>query len=140
MLENEPQDVDVEKSTLTQSENEQQATTSNTKTSPKIVPVLMIAGFFLIFGDLIAATALLITGHKIGAIVCAVLFAIILLTVVFGTIISSEWALRNDIRKAKKITEGKVIRCVMANMNEYSVEISVDGKEYTVSSKDSYES
>lgn len=143
MAENEQQDV--EQTLLQQDDNanmttQSQNTTANGgKTYPKIVPILCIAAFFMLFGVLIAATALLITGHKIGAIVCAAIFATVLLSVVFGTIIRTEWSLRNDIRKAKNITEGKVTRCVMSNMTEYSVEVNANGKVYTVSSKDSYE-
>ena len=156
MLENEPkdvmqneesQDVNVENSTLSQDESGQQSTTANKKTTPNIVPALCIAAFFLVFADLIAATVLLINGIMVGAIVCAALFAVILISVVSITLISSEWALRNDIRKAKRITECKVERCIMSSMTTtksndslYSVTVSVDGKEYTMSSNDSYES
>ena len=146
MIENEPKEIEQEKQpqegetqTPSQSESKQNTLIKEQKTPPNIIPILCIAAFFLLFGDLIAATVLLITGHKIGAIVCAALFAGILISVVTVTLISAEWSLRNDIRKAKKITEGKVTRCIMANMAEYSVDVSVDGKEYTVSSKDSYE-
>ena len=146
MLENESKEIEQkeqpqesETQTPSQSESKQNALIKETKTPPNIILILCISAFFLLFGDLIAATALLITGHKIGAIVCAALFAGILITVVTTSIISAEWALRNDIRKAKKITEGKVIRSVMANMSEFSVEVSVDNKEYTLSSNESYE-
>ena len=149
MIEDQPQEGDQKEQAQEGDADTAQDSNQNTmiKTPPNIVPALCITAFFLLFGDLIAATVLLITGHKIGGIVCAALFASILISVVAVTLIRAEWSLRYDIRKAKRITEGKVERCIMSSMTAtksndslYSVTVSIDGNEYTLSSKDSYES
>ncbi|MDE6275704.1 MAG: hypothetical protein K2M75_04105 [Clostridia bacterium] len=147
MSENEQKDFDQNQQRQDDAEMQSQEREQNTqntmitapKNSQKFVAVICIAAFFLLFADLIAATVLVINGIYIGAIVCAAIFGGSIISAIVAVIIKQIIAMRNDIRTAKKITNGKVTRCVMSNMTEYSIEVIVDGKEYVVSSKDSYE-
>ena len=104
-----------------------------------IAAVIILASFFLLVADLIAATVFLVKGIYVGAIVCAALFVGGILAGIIVAIIDHKMTMRNDIRTAKKITEGKVLRCITSSMTTYDVTISADGAEYVVSSKQSYE-
>ena len=146
MSENETKDVNQNEQlqsdyaqTPSQEEGEQNSMIKETKNPPQLGAVICIAAFFLLFADMIAATVLVINGIYVGAIVCAALFGGGLLSAIVAAIVDHKMRLRDDIRTAKKITNGKVTRCFMSNMTDYSVEVIVDGKEYVVSSKESYD-
>ncbi|MDE5756786.1 MAG: hypothetical protein K2I23_06830 [Clostridia bacterium] len=113
--------------------------------SQKLGFVIGIGGFFLLVADLITATVLLINGIYVGAIVCAAIFVGLLATAFIAAAIDHAKVTKDDIRYAKKITEGEVIRCIMTSMSaakstgQYMVEVSADGAEYVASSAQSYE-
>ena len=140
---------------------EMQSVMEGMRHAPKWGIVLGFTFFFLLAADLIVATVLLINHIFVGAIVCAALFAVIVITTFIAMTISRSRALNGDISKAKKIIEGIVITCFMVgtttvrsggsryqhNMGEtvrinditYCVKISADGKEYTAFSNQFYE-
>lgn len=122
------------------------------KNAPKWGVAVGITSFFLLVADLIAATVLLINRIFVGAIVCAALFGVVLITAFTVTAVSRAKAMNDDIRKAGKITEGKVKTCFMAGSTTtksggtarisdiiYRVIVSADGEEYGAFSKQFYE-
>lgn len=134
---------------------EMQSVREGMKNAPKWGIVLGLTSFFLLVADLIVATVLLINHIFVGAIVCAVIFGVVIVSAVITTIISRARAMNGDISKAKKITEGKVKTCFMigtttmktggrgetVRINDvtYRVIVIVDGEEYGAFSKRVYE-
>ena len=80
--------------------------------------VLGLTCFFSLFALLIVATVLLIKRIFVGAIVCAAIVGVVLITTLIVMIVSRAKATNGDISKAKKITEGKVKACFMVGMAE----------------------
>lgn len=112
--------------------------------------------FFSLFALLIVATVLLIKRIFVGAIVCAAIVGVILIATFIIMAVSRAKATNGDIRKAKKITEGKVKACFMVGTAEmrtphghgetvriqsvtYRVIVVADGVEYGAFSKQFYE-
>lgn len=119
------------------------------------LPVGLIC-FFSLITLLVAATVLLIKHIFVGAIVCATIFGVIIITAFIVMAVSRAKATNGDISKAKKITEGKVKACFMVGMAEtrtlyghgetvriqgvtYQVIVTADGNEYRAFSKQFYE-
>lgn len=119
------------------------------------LPVGLIC-FFSLLGLLIAATILLIKRIFVGAIVCAAIVGVTLITTFIVMAVSRARAVNGDISKAKKITEGKVKSCFMVGMAEtrtpfghgetvrvqgvtYRVIVVADGVEYGAFSNKFYE-
>ena len=86
------------------------------RNAPKWGIVLGLTIFFLLAADLITATVLLINKIFVGAIVCAVIFGVVIIMAFICTVISRAKAMNGDIRNAKKIIKGKVKTCFMASM------------------------
>lgn len=140
---------------------EMQSVMEGMRNAPKWGIVLGLTSFFLLVADLIVATVLLINHIFVGAIVCAAIFGVVIITAVITMIISRARAMNGDIRKAKKITEGKVKTCFMVGTTTmqtggnrqqrsngktvrlsgvtYRVIVIVDGEEYGAFSKRFYE-
>ena len=126
------------------------------KHAPKWGIILGLTCFFSLFALLIVATILLIKRIFVGAIVCAAIVGVVLITTLIVMIVSRAKATNGDISKAKKITEGKVKACFMVGMAEtrtpfghgetvrvqgvtYQVIVIADDKEYRAFSKQFYE-
>ena len=130
------------------------------KYAPKWGLPVGLACFFSLFALLIVATVLLIKRIFVGAIVCAAIVGVILITTFIVMTVSRAKATNGDIRKAKKITEGKVKACFMIGTTTmktggmrngnggtvritgvtYRVIVDADGEEYGAFSKQFYES
>lgn len=95
---------------------EMQSVRSGMKNAPKWGIAVGLTSFFLIVADLIAATVLLINRIFVGAIVCAVIFGVVIITAVIVMFVSRARAMNGDISKAQKIIEGKVKACFMIGM------------------------
>ena len=95
---------------------EMQSVREGMKNAPKWGVALGLTFFFLLIADLITATILLINKIFVGAIVCAVVFGVVIITAFICTVISRARAMNGDIRNAKKIIKGKVKTCFMASM------------------------
>lgn len=139
-------------SRVNMSEYEIQHVAEGMKNAPKWGVAVGLTSFFLLVADLIAATVLLINRIFIGAIVCAALFGVVIITAFTVVAVSRAKALNGDISKAKKITEGKVKTCfsvdtattksggtVRISGVTYRVIVSADGEEYAAFSKQFYE-
>lgn len=94
-------------------EYEAQSVAVGMKHAPKWGIIVGIGGFLLLVADLVSATVFLINRIFVGAIICAALLGVALITVLIFMIISRAIAMNGDIRKAKKITKGKVKACFM---------------------------
>lgn len=130
------------------------------KNAPKWGIAVGVKFFFLLVADLITATVLLIKQIFIGAIVCAALLGIVIITAIIVMSLSRAKAMRGDISKAKKIIEGKVKSCFMIGASTmqtggnryqsnngktirikgitYKVIVIADGEEYGILSKQFY--
>lgn len=112
--------------------------------------------FLLLVADVVVATMLGIKGIFVGTIICAVLFAGFCITALIVMSVTRARAMNGDIRKAKKITEGKIKSCSIIGMTEtgirhcngktvrikgvtYRVIVIADGVEYGAYSKQFYE-
>ncbi len=148
-------------SRVNMSEYEIQHVAEGMKNAPKWGVAVGLTSFFLLVADIIAATVLLINRIFIGAIVCAALFGVVIITAFTVVAVSRAKALNGDISKAKKITEGKVKTCYMVGTATtrtdgncyqssngqtvrvsgvtYRVIVSADGEEYAAFSKQFYE-
>ena len=140
-------------------EYEIQSVAEGMKHAPKWGIVVGIGGFLFLVADLAAATVLLINRIFVGAIVCAALLGVVLITALIAMIVSRAKAMNGDISKAKKITEGKVKACFMVGTATtksggiphgngktvrihsvtYQVIVIADGEEYRAFSKQFYE-
>ena len=129
------------------------------RNSPKWGVALGLTFFFSLLALLIVATVLLINRIFIGAIVCAAIVGVVLITTFIVMTVSRAIAMKGDISKAKKITEGKVKTCFMAGTATtksgglhrgngktvriksvtYRVIVIADGEEYGAFSKQFYE-
>lgn len=172
MLKNEQKDVDQKainavngskhfESRVNMANYEMRNVTEGMRNAPKWGIALGLTFFFLLVADLIVATILLINHIFVGAIVCAVIFGATIITALIAMIISRAKAKNGDIRKAKKITEGKVKTCFMVGTTTmrtgrnphhssngksvriksitYRVLVNADGEEYGAFSKRFYE-
>lgn len=146
-------------SRMKMAEYELQSVAEGMKNAPKWGVVLGLTSFFSLVALLIVATVLLINRIFVGAIICAALFAGIIITVLIVMTISRARAMHDDISKAKRITEGKVKACFMIGTTTmqtgglrhgngktvriadvtYRVIVIADGEEYGAFSKRFYE-
>ncbi|MDE7158461.1 MAG: hypothetical protein K2N74_02705, partial [Clostridiales bacterium] len=83
------------------------------KHAPKWGLPVGLACFFSLVALLVIATVLLIKRIFVGAIVCAAIVGVVLITTFIVMTVSRAKAMNGDIRKAKKITDGKVKACFM---------------------------
>ncbi|MDE6293511.1 MAG: hypothetical protein K2L88_02680 [Clostridiales bacterium] len=83
------------------------------KHAPKWGLPVGLTCFFSLFTLLIVATVLLINRIFIGAIVCAAIVGVVLITTFIVMAVSRAKATNGDISKAKMIIEGKVKACFM---------------------------
>lgn len=140
---------------------EMQNVAEGMKNAPKWGIAVGVTFFLLLVADVITATVLLIKQIFIGAIVCAALFGVVLITAFVVLSVSRAKAMRGDIKRAKKITEGKVKTCFMIGTTAmqtggnryqsnngktariksitYKVIVIADGEEYGALSKRFYE-
>ena len=132
------------------------------KHAPKWGMPVGIGIFLLLVADIVGATVLAIKGIFVGTIICAALFAGVVITGLIVMSVSRAKAMNGDISKAKKITEGKVKACFMIGTTTtrtggnhryqstngrtvrihgvtYRVIVIADGKEYGTFSKRFYE-
>ena len=129
------------------------------KHAPKWGLAVGLTCFFSLFALLIVATVLLINRIFVGAIVCAAIVGVILITTFIVMAVSRAKATNGDISKAKKITEGEVKACFMIGTTTtksggmrhgnggtiriqsvtYRVIVIADGVEYGAFSKQFYE-
>ncbi|MDE7453925.1 MAG: hypothetical protein K2N22_05900 [Clostridia bacterium] len=130
------------------------------KHAPRWGIALGLTFFFSLLALLIAATVLLIKHIFVGAIVCAAIVGVVLISTFIITAVSRARAMNGDIRKAKKITEGTVKACFMIGTATtrtggmrhspntgtvrihsvtYRVIVTADGEEYGAYSKNFYE-
>lgn len=127
------------------------------KHAPKWGLPVGLTCFFSLFALLITATVLLINRIFVGAIICAAIVGVVLITTFIIMAVSRARATNGDISKAKKITEGKVKACFMigtttmktgGNRHQgtvritgvtYRVIVIADGEEYAAFSKQFYE-
>ncbi|MDE6618824.1 MAG: hypothetical protein K2K13_07395 [Clostridiales bacterium] len=122
------------------------------KHAPKWGLPVGLTCFFSLFALLITATVLLINRIFVGAIICAAIVGVVLITTFIVMAVSRAKATNGDISKAKKITEGKVKACFMAGTSTmraggsvrisgvaYRVIVIADGVEYGAFSNRFYE-
>ncbi|MDE5593778.1 MAG: hypothetical protein K2I75_07595 [Clostridiales bacterium] len=122
------------------------------KHAPKWGLPVGLTCFFFLFALLITATVLLINRIFIGAIICAAIVGVVLITTFIVMAVSRARATNGDIGKAKRITEGKVKACFMAGTSTmraggsvrisgvaYRVIVIADGVEYGAFSNRFYE-
>ena len=93
------------------SEYEAQNITEGMKNAPKWGLPVGIGIFLLLVADAVIATVLAIKEIFVGTIVCVALFAGFVITALIVMSVSRARATNGDIRKAKKITGGKVKAC-----------------------------
>lgn len=150
-------DSDHFESRVNMSAYEVRHVTEGMKNAPKWGIALGLTFFFSLVADLIVATVLLVNRVFVGAIVCAAIFGVVIVTALICMIISRARAMNGDIRKAEKITEGKVKTCFMVGTTTvksggnshrssvrirsvtYRVIVSADGEEYGAFSNRFYE-
>ena len=122
------------------------------KHAPKWGLPVGLTCFFSLFALLIVATILLIKRIFVGAIICAAIVGVVLITTFIVMAVSRAKATNGDVSKAKKITEGKVKACFMAGTSTmraggsvrisgvaYRVIVIADGIEYGAFSNRFYE-
>ena len=83
------------------------------KNAPKWGIALGLTFFFLLVADVVVATVLAINRIFVGTIICAALFAVVIITLLIVMSVRRARATNGDISKAKKITEGIVKTCYM---------------------------
>lgn len=140
-------------------EYEMDSITEGMKHAPKWGIAVGLSFFFSLVALLIAATVLLINRIFVGAIVCAAIVGITLITTFIVMSVRRAKATNGDISRAQKITEGKVKACFMVGTTTtksgglrhgngetvriqsvtYKVIVIADGEEYGTFSKRYYE-